>query len=156
MSKSPRRIVAATGADGKSRVVSDEPIPLVRDPQPMAVTNVWTGACARVDNAAAGPGGFSDFVMSQLTDPVYSVMMAEYGPGLGADDPGMHYTDTADHFFVVEGEVVLVLEDGEALLRQGDLGICRGAVHGWRNDSGKYARLLTFVLPAEPLAGRGA
>jgi mannose-6-phosphate isomerase-like protein (cupin superfamily) len=150
MSHKPRRIVAATGADGKSRVVSDEAIPLALDPQPMAVTNVWTGACARVDNAAAHQGGFAGFAMSQMTDPVYSVMMAEYGPGHGQDDPGMHYTDTADHFFVVEGEVVLVLEDGEALLCQGDLGICRGAVHGWRNDSGKYARLLTFVLPAEP------
>ena len=154
MSKTPRRVVAATGADGRSRVVSDEAIPLVLDPQPMAVTNVWTGKAARIDNAAPVAGGFGSFGMNQLTDEIYSVMMAEYGPGMGQDDPGMHYTDTADHFFVVEGEVVLVLEDGEAVLRQGDDGICRGAVHGWRNDSGKYARLLTFVLPAKPLEGR--
>jgi len=151
-----RRIVAATGADGKSRVVSDEAIPLVLQPQPMAVTTVWTAPAGRISNSAPGPAGFPAFSMSQLTDPVYSVMMAEYGPGLGQDDPGMHYTDTADHFYVIEGEVVLVLEDGEALLRAGDVGICRGAVHGWRNDSGKYVRMLTFVLPAEPLEGRGA
>ena len=146
----PRRIVAAAGPDGKSRVVSDEAMPLVLDPQPMAVTTLWTGKAARVDNAEAFTGGFTPFSMSHLTDPVYSVMIAEYGPGLGQQDPGMHYTDTADHFYVVEGEVVLVLEEGEAILRAGDLGICRGAVHGWRNDSGAYARLLTFVLPAQP------
>jgi quercetin dioxygenase-like cupin family protein len=146
-----RRIVAAAGPDGRSCVVSDEAIPLSGNPQPMAVTNVWTGQCARVDNAEAFSGGFAPFGMHQLTDPLYSVMIAEYAPGLGKDDPGMHYTDTADHFYVVEGEVVLVLEAGEAVLRAGDVGICRGAVHGWRNDSGKYARLLTFVLPAEPL-----
>lgn len=151
-----RRVVAATGADGKSRVVSDDEIPLALNPQPMAVTNIWTAPAGRISNAAPAPAGFPEFAMSQLTDPVYSVMIAEYGPGLGQQDPGMHYTDTADHFYVIEGEVMLVLEDGEAVLRAGDVGICRGAVHGWRNDSGKYARMLTFVLPAEPLEGRGA
>ena len=151
-----RRIVAATGADGRSRVVSDEAIPLAGNPSPMAVTTVWTAPAGRISNSAPGPAGFPEFSMSQLTAPVYSVMVAEYGPGLGQDDPGMHYTDTADHFYVIEGEVVLVLEDGEAVLRAGDVGICRGAVHGWRNDSGNYARLLTFVLPAEPIEGRGA
>ena len=151
MSRAPRRIVAGTGSDGRSRVVSDEAIPLSGNPQPIAVTTIWTGDCERVDNSAAFAGGFAPFGMHQLTDPLYSVMIAEYAPGLGADDPGMHATETADHFHVIEGEVVLVLEDGEAVLRAGDIGICRGAVHGWRNDSGHYARLLTFVLPAEKL-----
>ena len=150
MSSTPRRIVAAAPPGGKSRVVSDEAIPLTA-PDTMNVINLWNGAAGRVDNAAPFAGGYAPFGMHQLTDPVYSVMLAEYGPGLGQDDPGMHFTDTADHFYVIEGEVVLVLEEGEAVLRAGDLGICRGAVHGWRNDSGAIARLLTFVLPAEPL-----
>ena len=151
----PRRIIAAAGPDGRSYVVSDEAIQL-SDPQSMPnlmnVINLWNGAVARVDNAAPFAGGFAPFGMHQLTDPIYSVMIAEYAPGLGKDNPGMHYTDTADHFYVIEGEVVLVLEAGDVVLRQGDLGICRGAVHGWRNDSDAVARLLTFVLPAEPLA----
>ena len=147
----PRRLVAATGADGKSRIVSDEAISLSGDPQPMAVSVIWTGTTGRVDNAAPFAGGFAPFGMHLLTDPVYAVMIAEYAPGLGATDPGMHFTDTADHFYVIEGEVVLVLEQGEAMLRAGDIGIIRGAVHGWRNDGTTVARLLTFVLPAEPL-----
>lgn len=151
MNHAPRRIVAAAGPDGRSRVVADEAIPLPGDPRPMAVTTIWTGAAARVDNAAAFAGGFAPFGMHLLTDPVYAVMVAEYAPGLGRDDPGMHFTETADHFYVIEGEVVLVLEHGEATLRAGDIGICRGAVHGWRNDGASVARLLTFVLPAERL-----
>ena len=146
-----RRIVAAAGPDGRSCVVSDEAIAL-GDPAPMNVINVWNGAAGRVDNAAEFAGGFAPFGMHQLTDPVYSVMIAEYAPGLGAADPGMHFTDTADHFYVIEGEVVLVLESGDVVLRAGDVGICRGAMHGWRNDGDTVARLLTFVLPAEPLA----
>lgn len=147
---SARRIIAAAGLDGKSCVVSDDAVPHA-DPQPMHVTNLWNGACARVDNAAPHPGGFAPFGMHQLTDPVYSVMLAEYAPGLGREDPGLHFTDTADHFHVLAGEVVLVLEHGEAVLRAGDTGIIRGAVHGWRNDGAEVARLITFVLPAEPL-----
>ncbi len=147
----PRRIIAAAGPDGKSCVVSDEAIPLSASPQPMAVINIWNGAAGRVDNAAPFAGGFAPFGMHLLTDPVYSVMIAEFGPGLGKDDPGMHFTDTADHFCVTEGEVVLVLESGDVVMRAGDIGVLRGAVHGWRNDSGAVARMLTFVLPAEKL-----
>jgi quercetin dioxygenase-like cupin family protein len=146
-----RRIVAAAGPDGKSRVVLDEALP-AGTPQPMRVVNLWNGACARVSNAEAFAGGFAEFGMHQLTDPLYSVMLAEYAPGLGREDPGMHYTDTADHFHVLAGEVVLVLEAGEVTLRAGDTGIIRGAVHGWRNDGSEVARMITFVLPAEPLA----
>lgn len=148
-----RRIVAAAGPDGRSCVVADEALPLA-NPQPMHVTNLWNGTCARISNAAEFAGGFAPFGMHQLTDPLYSVMLAEYAPGLGAGDPGMHFTDTADHFHVLAGEVVLVLEAGEAVLRAGDTGIIRGAVHGWRNDGAEVARMITFVLPAEPLERR--
>jgi uncharacterized cupin superfamily protein len=78
-------------------------------------------------------------------------MIAEYEPGQGRDDPHMHFTNTADHFYVIEGEVVLVLETGDVTLKAGDIGICRGVMHGWRNDGDKLARLVTFVLPAAPL-----
>lgn len=146
-----RRIVAAAGPDGKSCVVSDEPLPPLGNPAPMTIVNLWNGAVGRVDNAAAFAGGFAPFAMSQLTDPIYSVMIAEYAPGLGSADPGMHYTNTADHFYVLAGEVVLVLESGDVVMQAGDMGVLRGAVHGWRNDSGRLARMLTFVLPAEKL-----
>ncbi len=147
---STRRIVAAAGPDGKSCVVSDEALPLAQ-PGALNITNLWNGACGRVSNSAQFAGGFAPFGMHQLTDPLYSVMLAEYAPGQGAADPGMHFTDTADHFHVLEGEVVLVLEAGEAVLCKGDTGVIRGAVHGWRNDGAAPARLITFVLPAEPL-----
>jgi len=150
MNNPPRRVVAGLDANGKSCVVLDEPIP-----QPggdgMAISVLFTGSIARTDNAVPLSPGFPEFSMSQLTDPVYSMMFATYPPGLGQDDPGMHFTNTADHFFVTEGEVVLVLESGDVQLKAGDACICRGVMHGWRNDSSADARLVTFVLPAHPL-----
>ncbi len=148
----PRRVIAATGPDGKSCVVHDAPLPHTFVPgMPIAVTNVWTGAVAPVDNTTPLEAGFAPFRMEQLVEPVYACMYVEYLPGHGADDPGMHYTDTTDHFVVLEGETVLVPETGDVLLKAGDIAILRGAVHGWRNDSAANCRLVTFVLPAIPL-----
>ena len=150
MMQPPRRVVAATGADGKSRVVLDGPAE-VTPLGTMGVANLWCAPCPPVDNAAPTGDHLGGFRFEQLAEPVCAMMLAEYAPGLGRDDPGMHFTDTADHFHVIAGEVVLVLEDGEVTLRAGDSGIVRGAVHGWRNDGAETARLVTFVLPATPL-----
>ena len=44
-----------------------------------------------------------------------------------------------------EGEMTLVLDKGEALLRPGSVVIQRGTNHAWANRSGKVCRML-FVL----------
>lgn len=146
-----RRIVAGRDAQGKSCVVSDTPIPTIGDIPGVGVVNLWSGAAAPVDNAAPLADGLAPFRLEQLAEPRYAMMLAEYAPGMGRDDPHMHFTDTADHFYVIEGEVVLVLESGDVALKAGDVGVCRGVMHGWRNDSAAPARLVTFVLPAAPL-----
>ena len=46
--------------------------------------------------------------------------------------PGMHATDTLDFMTVLDGEIVLGLDDGEHRLTQGDSVIQRGNVHRWR------------------------
>jgi mannose-6-phosphate isomerase-like protein (cupin superfamily) len=150
MTNTPRRVIAGLDANGKSCVVSEDAIPQAAS-EGMAITTITTGPIGRTDNSRALQPGFAEFSMSQLTDAVYSMMFATYPPGLGKDDPGMHFTNTADHFYIIEGECVLVLESGEAVLRAGDVGICRGVMHGWRNDTDRPCRLVTFVLPAEPL-----
>lgn len=147
----PRRIVAGLDANGKSCVVSDGAVDVSGSPPGLGVANVWTGKLVEADNAAPLAEGLAPFRIEQLAEPVYAMMVAEYAPGLGRDDPHMHFTNTADHFYVIEGEVVLVLESGDVTLRAGDIGICRGVMHGWRNDSDSIARLVTFVLPANPL-----
>lgn len=155
MTNGPRRVIAGLDAAGRSCVVSDTRVDFAGNPPSMEVANVWTGRFgaedARADNAAPLAAGLAPFRLEQLAEPGYAMMYVEYGPGLGRDDPHMHFTDTTDHFYVIEGEVVLVLESGDVVLKAGDIGICRGVMHGWRNDSGRVARLVTFVLPAARL-----
>jgi quercetin dioxygenase-like cupin family protein len=151
MSNAPRRVVAGLDANGKSCVVSDTRLPHTGGQPVMEGTNIWSGAALAVDNAAPLEQGLTPFSMERLFGPFYSFMYVEYAPGLGRDDPGMHFTNTADHFYIIEGEVVLVLESGDVVMKAGDIGICRGVMHGWRNDSHATARMLTMVLPAAPL-----
>lgn len=57
----------------------------------------------------------------------------------------MHRTETVDYGIVLEGEITLVLDIGETVVRQGDIVIQRGTNHGWANRSGKVCRV-AFVL----------
>ncbi|MFI5960203.1 cupin domain-containing protein [Cryptosporangium sp. NPDC051539] len=64
-----------------------------------------------------------------------------------ADPPGMHRTDTVDFVVVLDGEVVLELDDGqERTLRPYDVVIQRGARHRWRNETNKPLRLSVVML----------
>ncbi len=59
--------------------------------------------------------------------------------------PLMHRTESIDYGIVISGEMTLVLDRGETLLKQGDVVIQRGTNHAWANRSGKPCRML-FVL----------
>lgn len=147
-----RRIVTDVGEDGASRVALVEPVPVDGIPERVRLTNLWLAPLSRADNALPFEGGFVPFAMSQTRSDVYAMTLVEFAPGFGTDDPGMHFTDTVDHFYVVEGEIVIVLDSGEAVLCAGDTGIIQGAVHGWRNDGVAVAKLIFFVVPAKPLS----
>jgi uncharacterized cupin superfamily protein len=57
----------------------------------------------------------------------------------------MHRTETVDYAIVLEGEIYAVMDEGEALMRAGDVLIQRGTNHAWANRSGRTARI-AFVL----------
>jgi quercetin dioxygenase-like cupin family protein len=63
----------------------------------------------------------------------------------GAGHPFMHRTETVDYGIVLEGELVLVLDEGETTIRAGDIVIQRGTNHAWANRSGKSCRI-AFIL----------
>lgn len=65
------------------------------------------------------------------------------------DNSGMHRSDTIDFIYVLEGEIVLELDEGqEVTLRSGDTAVQNGTRHAWRNRSGKECRLLVCMQGA--------
>lgn len=59
--------------------------------------------------------------------------------------PLMHRTQSVDYGIVIAGEMTLVLDEGEALLKPGSVVIQRGTNHAWANRSGAVCRML-FIL----------
>ena len=64
-------------------------------------------------------------------------------------DPGMHTSDTIDFEVVLEGTVVLELDDGaEVTLHAGDTVVQNGTRHRWKNPGETPARLALFICGA--------
>ena len=57
----------------------------------------------------------------------------------------MHRTETVDYGIMLEGELTLFMDEGETVIRAGDIVIQRGTNHGWANRSGKSCRI-AFIL----------
>lgn len=63
----------------------------------------------------------------------------------GSPHPLMHRTQSVDYGVVIEGEMTLVLDDSQVLLKPGSVVVQRGTNHAWANRSGKPCRML-FIL----------
>jgi quercetin dioxygenase-like cupin family protein len=50
---------------------------------------------------------------------------------------------------VIEGEVVLLLDDTELTLNKGDVVVQRGTDHAWENRADEVARVAFFHIDAE-------
>ncbi|MGZ8327422.1 MAG: cupin domain-containing protein [Allosphingosinicella sp.] len=59
--------------------------------------------------------------------------------------PLMHRTETVDYGIVLDGELVLILDESETIVRAGEIIVQRGTSHAWANRSSANARI-AFVL----------
>jgi hypothetical protein len=64
---------------------------------------------------------------------------------------GFHKTDTIDYAIVIEGEIVALMDEGERVMKRGDVLIQRGTSHAWANRSDKPARVAFILIDAKPV-----
>lgn len=57
----------------------------------------------------------------------------------------MHRTESIDYGVVLDGELVLIMDEGETVVRTGDIVIQRGTNHAWANRSDRTCRI-AFIL----------
>lgn len=67
-----------------------------------------------------------------------------FGRG-GSRHPLMHRTETIDYAVVIDGELTMILDKEDVVLRAGDVVVQRGTNHAWANRSDKVCRVM-FVL----------
>jgi quercetin dioxygenase-like cupin family protein len=63
--------------------------------------------------------------------------------------PFMHRTETIDYAVVLDGEIVMLLDDEDVHLKAGDVVIQRGTNHAWSNRSDKPCRMLYVLIDGE-------
>ena len=68
-----------------------------------------------------------------------------------ARHPSMHRTDTLDCIAIISGEMYLVTDIEEVLMRPGDSVVIRGTNHGWSNRSDKPCLSVGCMISARPL-----
>jgi mannose-6-phosphate isomerase-like protein (cupin superfamily) len=170
-----RRVVTGHRPDGRSTVLTDGPAPNVKQREAgNASTLVWV-----TDECPADLSGAADRAAREIGVPppprgtIFRV--AEFPPrtggevrdhetvlrdfGIGADvarghpprHAAIHRTRTIDYVIVLEGEIDLLLDDGEVRLRAGDVVVQRGTNHAWINRGDATCRLgMVFIDAEEP------
>jgi mannose-6-phosphate isomerase-like protein (cupin superfamily) len=90
--------------------------------------------------------------MSEVDQSEAQALFAEIGAvgasthaDSGSRHPHMHRTQTVDYGIILDGEITLLVDDGEVLVRAGDIVIQRGTNHAWANRSGRPCRI-AFIL----------
>ncbi|XVX19801.1 cupin domain-containing protein [Actinomycetota bacterium] len=151
----PRRVVTGHTPDGVSVVVSDGPPPVRRDLPGSGVSfyEVW--------NTDEMPSRIGAVEASEPTERTLRVppgpngtkiRVNEFPPG-HLDERGLqspvHRTETVDYGIVLEGEIVLVLDDSEVTLRAGDICVQRGTDHAWANRSDAVCKVAFILVDGE-------
>jgi quercetin dioxygenase-like cupin family protein len=159
-----RRIVTGHDAGGNAVVVSDGPPARVVDiPDGVGFGDVlWIGG--HPEDADAGGDPPDGPVVLEPPPGGVSVRVIRFpgnAPGTPVDEqwiriehddperPGMHATDTLDFMVVLDGEIVLGLDDGEHRLVAGDTVIQRGTPHRWRVAGEEPCTYAVFMLRTE-------
>ena len=149
----PRRVVTGHDQRGVSVFADDGPVPVVRTaPDGALFYEVWGTAAMPApvsaiepDPTVPGNTGLSNTGGALTVPPAPNgtkIRINEFPPGVVSP---MHRTQSVDYGIVLEGEVVLVLDDSETTLRPGDVVVQRGTAHRWENRTEATARM-AFIL----------
>ena len=160
-----RLVVTGHDSAGRGRVVRDEGI----GPRPGLAADGWQayilwgadsvqsypddGAGATFGPTMPPPGGvrFVELLVhpkgkEPIVGDTHELEAITKEPGT---DSAMHFTPSYDLIVVLEGEVVLELDDETTTLRQGDYLVQNGTRHAWHNLTDTPVRLAVIVVGAE-------
>jgi mannose-6-phosphate isomerase-like protein (cupin superfamily) len=173
VAKAVRRLVTGHRADGQSTVLLDGAAPNVKQRQAgNASTLLWV-----TDEAPADVSGGADRAAREIGVPPPRrgtiFRLAEFPPGVGGEvrdnetllrdfgigpdvkrghpprHPAIHRTRSLDYVVVLEGEIDLLLDDGDVRLTAGDVIVQQATNHAWINRGTTTCRLAMVFIDAE-------
>jgi hypothetical protein len=177
MPKEIRRVVTGHNAAGKSIFITDAATPHVfqRSKGSAVVHELWETAGTPADNRGSAdaiarghrlppPQHGSVFRVieyppdsERLAAIAHETALPDDGSGRDAatdrNNPrhaGFHKTATIDYAIVLSGEIYAMMDEGELLLKTGDVLIQRGTNHAWSNRTNDTAVVAFVLIDAEP------
>ncbi len=150
----PRRVVTGHDPSGKSVVLSDGMPPQHHPMKERAVGadffEMWSvpNAVPQLTSVEAREPNEREFKIMPASGHLLRIIDI-YPPQDGGKRTPMHRTKTLDYVVVIEGEIVLVLDDSEVVLKKSDVVVQRGTNHAWENRSDKLTRMAFFHIDAE-------
>ena len=170
-----RRIVTGHNAQGRSNITFAGDATNVLDSPAWPgsrVTELWVTEEIPVDNTGEadrgarpirhdpGPGGTIFRVVEIPPESKTTIDTAAAFADIGstrvptAEDsarhPSMHATDSVDYLVVISGEMHMLMEEGEILLKAGDCIVQRGTKHAWVNRSSAPCVMAAILVDAHP------
>src|SRR5271170_6873232 len=119
MTWTPRRVVTGHDDDGKSVFLSDGAPPVARTASDGAgFYEIWSTAAAPAALGASEPDPAAGEVLVPPPRSGTKIRINEFPPGVVSP---VHRTQSVDYGIVVEGEMVLALDDSERVLRSGQV-----------------------------------
>ncbi len=150
--KKVRRIVTGFNDEDKSIILMDAEATNHEDHSPgLRTTEIWETETAPADNTGFKDTGDREFTL-EPPGPGTIFRYIEFEPGEGVDEPFMHTTDTVDYIVIVKGEIYCVMEEGEVLLKAGDVLVQRATNHAWVNRSDEPCEFVGVLVSANPLS----
>ncbi len=174
MTRPVRRVVTGHQADGRSTVMIDAAAPNVKRRQAgngstlLWVTDTSPARVSSGDNAAREiavppPARGTIFRIAEFPARVggevrdHAALLRDFGigpdvlPGHPPRHAAIHRTRSVDYIVVLEGEIWLLLDDGEVHLHAGDVVVQQATNHAWINRGSSTCRLaMVFVDAEEP------
>lgn len=152
MTRTVRRIVTGHDAQGRSIVLSDAPVSRTHELPGAKFFEVWAteGSPTPIRPAEPREPTERDLRIGPPPQGSYIRIIDFPPPSAGGQRSPMHRTRTVDYGIVLEGEMVMLLDDGsEVPLEAGDVVIQRGTNHAWENRSSAMARMAFILLDGE-------
>lgn len=158
MTKGARRVVTGHTASGKSVVLSDGMPPNVRSKNTgVDFIEIWRSGTTPAPLYATEPEPTDGALVVPPVRGGSCIRLNDFYPGhidkLPPRADGrhkmMHRTRSLDYGIVLEGEICLILDDSEVLLRAGDIVIQRGTDHAWENRSNAVCRMAFILISGE-------
>lgn len=148
-----RRVVTGHDGAGKSVVLSDGPPPQNHPMHGPAIgadfVEIWNAPepVPRLASAPAAEPNTRAFTIMPPSGHLLRILEV-YPLSAGGQRTPMHRTRTLDYVVMIEGELTLILDDSEVVLKPGDVVVQRGTDHAWENRSTTVARAAFFHIDA--------